>query len=329
MSSDIVQEFLTRCFHPGDTVALLLRRQNPLAVTQRVVRVEKMLSPRYLSWLRFENHTGANVYVTANPLRPGSRKRTKECIAEVRHLYLDIDTDGEARLAALKASEAVPTPNVILSTSPNKYQALWSVEGFDFDRQEQALKSLALLFGGDSACTDRNRVLRVPGFRNCKYSIVHSITAEYLATQIYRPEDFKLPDSVLHFEASRDGSAATYPGSKNSRSEQDWLWVIRRLRLGEDAMNLTLDLAALRPDKSSPLYYAQRTVDIASARILLQKGTAIEEVITMLENRRSAEFPKARCASRAREITATALRMIERRKLVSNCTPKENHNATA
>ena len=38
----------------------------------------------------------------------GSRKRTKESIAAVRHLYIDIDTDGEARLAALRASDAVP-----------------------------------------------------------------------------------------------------------------------------------------------------------------------------------------------------------------------------
>jgi len=44
-----------------------------------------------------------------NPLQPGSRKRTKESIASVRHLYLDIDTDGDARLAALRAAEAKTT----------------------------------------------------------------------------------------------------------------------------------------------------------------------------------------------------------------------------
>ena len=169
MNTQIAHEFLIRSFHPGETIALLLRRENPPSTTQRIVTVEQATAPRYLAWLRYENHSGANIYVAANPLRSGSRKRTKECIAVVRHLYLDIDVDGDERIAALRASDAVPVPSAILSTSPGKYQALWTVEGFDFDQQENTLKLLVIAFGGDSACTDRNRVLRVPGFLNRKY----------------------------------------------------------------------------------------------------------------------------------------------------------------
>ena len=47
----------------------------------------------------------------------------------------------------LKMSDAVPVPTVILSTSPDKYQALWRVEGFDFDQQETTLKSLLSSLG--------------------------------------------------------------------------------------------------------------------------------------------------------------------------------------
>ena len=168
MNTQTAQEFLTRCFHPGETIALLLRRENPASTTQRIVTLEQATAPRYLAWLSYENHNGANVYVAANPLRSGSRKRTKDCIAEVRQVYLDIDVDGDNRIAALMGSEAVPIPSVILSTSPDKYQVLWKVEGLDFDQQEGTLKLLAIAFGGDSACTDRNRVLRVPGVCNCK-----------------------------------------------------------------------------------------------------------------------------------------------------------------
>ncbi len=125
-------------------------------------------------------------------LRPGSRKRTKECIASVRHIYIDIDDDGDARLAALRASDLVPTPTAIISTSPGKYQALWRVAGFDFERQEQTLKLIAQAFGGDPACTDRNRVLRVPGFLNRKYSPAHPVAVEYPADAIYGPADFRL-----------------------------------------------------------------------------------------------------------------------------------------
>jgi hypothetical protein len=329
MNTQTAQEFLTRCFHPGETVALLLRKESPASTTQRIVTLEQATASRYLAWLRYENYNGANVYVAANPLRSGSRKRTKDCIAEVRHLYLDIDVDGDNRIAALMESEAVPVPTAILSTSPDKYQVLWQVEGFDFDRQESTLKQLAIAFGGDSACTDRNRVLRVPGFRNCKYDPAHPVGVEYPSESIYRPADFRLDDSFLDSVFSLRVSARSYPTAKNTHSEQDWAWVVQQLSLGEDAGKLTLALASRRSDKPNPLYYAQRTIDIASARLALIEGTEIEQVIAILERRRSAEIPSSVSASRAREIATTAQRMIARQKFTSLHTPKENHHATA
>ena len=329
MNTQTAHDFLNRCFHAGETVAILLRKQEPASTTQRIVRLEQALSPRYLAWLRFENSKGANVYVAANPLRAGSRKRTKDCIAEVRHLYLDIDVDGANRIAALMQSEAVPVPTAILSTSPDRYQALWRVEGFDFDQQESTLKLLALAFGGDSACTDRNRVLRVPGFLNCKYDPAHSVTVEYPSDASYHPEVFRLDNALANTGLPLCGAARTYPTAKNTHSEQDWAWAIQQLSLGEDAGKLTLKLASRRSDKPNPLYYAQRTIDIASARLLLLEGKAIESVIAMLERRRSTDVPSSLCSSRAREIAATAQRMIARSKFTSTQHPKENHNATA
>ena len=157
----------------------MLRKESPASTDEDAAHrdtISRPPRPAISPGCATRTTTGANVYVAANPLRSGSRKRTKDCIAEVRHLYLDIDVDGDERIAALMESEAVPAPTVILSTSPDKYQVLWKVEGFDFDQQEATLKLLAIAFGGDSACTDRNRVLRVPGFRNCKYRPAHLVT---------------------------------------------------------------------------------------------------------------------------------------------------------
>jgi hypothetical protein len=291
--------------------------------------LEQALAPRYLAWLRYENHIGANVYVAVNPLLPGSRKRTKECIAEVRHLYIDIDVDGEERIAALRASDAVPVPSTILSTSPGKYQALWKVEGFDFDQQENALKLLVIAFGGDSACTDRNRVLRVPGFLNRKYEPAHPVSVEYPSDSTYHSDDFRLDDASLNVPMSASAAACISPTRKNTHSEHDWAWAVQQLSLGEDAANLTLELASRRSDKPNPLYYAQRTIDVATARLMLLNGAAIQDVIAMLEHRRSADVPAALCSSRAREIATTAQRMITRTKFASTHHPKENHNATA
>jgi hypothetical protein len=80
-------------------------------------------------------------------------------------------------------------------------------------------------------------------------------------------------------------------------------------------VKLTRELASRRSDKPNPLYYAQRTVDMASARLWLIEGIHIDGVITMLESRRRFELPVALCSARAREIATTAQRMIGRRKI--------------
>jgi hypothetical protein len=310
----IATDFLTRCFAPGDTIALLLRNESTATTQQRIVPLERTLAPRYRGWLAHENHNGTNIYVAANPLLAGSRRRTKDCIASVRHLYIDIDVNGEARLAALRASEFLPEPNVIVSTSAGKYQVLWRVEDFDFCTQEMTLKLLAMAFHGDISCTDCNRVLRIPGFRNCKYDPAQLVTVDYLSDATYQPDDFHLyvlreacmippiPQQLIR----RD---------METNSEHDWAWISHELAHGKDAVKLTLELASRRSDKPNPTYYAQRTVDMASARLWLLEGTSIAEVIATLETRRQAELPATLCSARAREIAATAQRMIVRNKI--------------
>lgn len=183
-------DFLTRCFAPGETIALLLRREVPSGTLQRIIQLETALAPRYLGWLAQENSTGANVYVAANPLRPGSRKRTKESIVAVRHRYFDLDTDGEAHLTSLRASDAISTPNAALSTSLGKHQVLWRVDGFTLDQQESALSLFAVAFGGDPACTDCKRVLCLPGFLNSKYDPAYPVTVEYPGESTWNSDDF-------------------------------------------------------------------------------------------------------------------------------------------
>ena len=309
--SQTATDFLTRCFAPGETIAFLLRSESAERPAQRIVRLEQAIVPAYLRWLAHENHSGANIYVAANPLRSGSRRRTKESIASVRHLYIDIDSDGDSRIAALCASDAVPVPSAILSTSPGKYQALWRVDGFDFDCQETMLKLLAIAFGGDPACTDCNRVLRLPGFLNRKYSPAHPVAVEYPCDSIWNPGDFHLDTAMLRLR----GIARQMQPGKHTHSEQDWAWVMDELTHGKDAAKLTHALASRRADKPNPLYYAQRTVDMASARLWLLEGAPIDDVITMLEVRRRFELPAALCSARAREIATTAARRIARKKI--------------
>jgi hypothetical protein len=89
-----------------------------------------------------------------------------------------------------------------------------------------------------------------------------------------------------------------------------------------------MEMASRRSDKPNPAYYAQRTVDVASGRFWLLEGVRTDDVITMLESRRRFEIPTAIAEARAREIAATAERMIARRKLPDSSS-KGEHHATA
>jgi hypothetical protein len=311
----IAADFLSRSFRTDETIAIILRCHSPATIVQRIVTLEHALAPRYLSWLAHENATGSSVYFTANPLISGSRKRTKECVAEVRHLYLDLDTEGEAKLAALRFSNAVPLPTAIISTSPGKYQVLWRVESIPFEEQESLLKRLVITFGGDPACTDSNRVLRLPGFLNRKYTPAHLVTVEYLRGSAARCEDFKLAYPLPYPDPFPGRIEPVKPAGKHSHSEQDWAWILAELAGGKDPVKLTRTLAERRSDKPNPVYYAQRTVDVASAWLWLKDGLPIADVVTMLQVRRRFEVPDKLCSARAHEIAFTAERMIARRKI--------------
>jgi RepB DNA-primase from phage plasmid len=312
---DLAHEFLARSFTPGETLAVLLRSEYPLRTQQRIVRFECAIAPRYLRWLAYENARGANIYVAANPLRFGSRKRSKESIDEVRHLYIDIDSDGDARLATIRTSDTVPIPSTILSTSPGKYQVLWQVDDFRFAEQERLLKHLAIAFGGDPACTDCNRVLRLPGFLNNKYDPAHLVTAGYPSNFVSKPEDFRLDDALIESLLICARKPAHIRRDQKTNSENDWAWISRELAAGKDAVKLTRTLAECRSDKPNPLYYAQRTVDVASARLWLLEGIPFCDIVTMLEVRRRFEIPSTLNVARAHEIARTARHMISRQNI--------------
>jgi len=310
IATGIARDFLARSFARGETIALLIRHHSPGQTRQRIVPLERVLEPHYLGWLAHENWQGANIHVGANPLRPQSRKRTKDSIAGVRHLYLDLDHDGELRLSALRASHQVPRPNAIVSTSVSKYQVLWRVAGFSSDEQEATLKILALVFGGDRACTDSNRVLRLPGFLNWKYVPAFPVRVQYVSDVTWHRDDFQLEVSRSEPGLGARPISRRERPHQGSNSENDWAWVLEELAHGADASELTRRLASRRPDKSNPLYYAQRTVDVASAKLWLSGGIAMEDVIRMLERRRSTEIPAALGRARAREIAHTAQRSV-------------------
>jgi hypothetical protein len=139
------------------------------------------------------------------------------------------------------------------------------------------------------------------------------VKVEYGPNHHCYPSDFTLPD-VSSLPVSRLSGNSTEGRSHNtSRSERDWAWACQELEQGKDPNKLTRELASRRSDKPNPLYYAQRTVDVATARQWFLEGAPFEDVITMLKDRRRFEFSATVCSTRAREIAGTAQRMITRK----------------
>jgi DNA primase RepB-like protein len=257
-------EYVLALHSPEARVAMLLRNHARRQTMQRILSAEVVASPTFQEWLRERSESGADVFLGMNPLRHNSCARTKECILEVRHVYLDLDEDGPASLHAIRTTGDVPVPNFVLDTSPEKNQVVWRVDGLDQAQAESLLRSLAAQFRGDPAATDISRVLRIPGFRNWKYNERFLVRAIQETDQVYQLRDFVVhedsPDCRRDLNEAQE-PARRVPSGHRSQSEADWAYAKRALARGDDPQEIMRRIADYRAqDKADPQYYAQHTV---------------------------------------------------------------------
>lgn len=267
-----IEEYILRNFEPTDRIALLVLNRETDRKTQRVTTAENLASERWQAWLRGENARGANVYISYNALRQDTRNRTKADVAAIRHLYLDLDKDGDRSLAAIEMSKEVPPPSYVLSTSPGKYQVIWKVEEMSQNQAESLQRRMVEAFGGDPAATDSTRVLRLPGYNNKKYQQDYRVEARELSTATYRLSDFKLGQRQAQMAQQEQANPhSSRPGvtAKRTPSDHDWRWAQDRIRSGESISVLIQRLEDYRYDKPRPEYYARRTVTRAYAKVAL------------------------------------------------------------
>jgi len=275
------EEYLKANFEPNDYVAVLLHHRTKGDTIQRVNTAEAIASPKWQAWLRHANADGYDVYISQNTLTGDSPRRRKQDVAAIRHVYLDLDQDGDRALKAIETSARLPRPNFVIDTSPGKHQLIWKVEGMSQPDSENLMRAMAREFGGDPAATDSTRVLRLPGFYNKKYEAPYRIEAHQGGSEVYRMADFKVSleeaQATVPTASQRLGGNAS--SNKKTHSERDWHWVMRQLRQGEPAENLIQKLEQSRQDKPNPGYYARLTVTRAYARYALSRGTDSQEVI--------------------------------------------------
>lgn len=258
-------EYILALFAPTDNVAILVRHRHLGHTLQRITKAELIAAPEFQSVLLEQNQAGADIFIGMNPIKDGAYNRTKQSLKEIRHVYLDIDRDGDQAIEVIRTSLDIPTPNFVLNTSPGKYQVVWRIEGANLQTAEALLHSMANHFGGDLAATDATRVLRLPGFANRKLAVEFVVHVVQATDQIYSINDFHIPEDSPAAPRNVSDSARSHPAPRHrSQSERDWSYAKRALARGDDPQEVMRRIADYRAeDKHDPLYYARLTVNKA------------------------------------------------------------------
>jgi hypothetical protein len=276
------EEYIRQNFEPSDRLAVVIINRDERNVVQRVDMAQTIATPKYQAWLRHENAHGSDIYISQNTLRETAKGRTKEDIAAIRHVYLDIDNGGRQAVAAIENSNQVPTPSYLITSSPGKYQVIWKVEGMALDQAEALQRAMVREFGADPAATDSARVLRLPGFFNKKYEQPFRVVAEKKSEHTYQLSDFHISEAqgqAFQQEPSATSGRAQARQVRKSPSEHDWRWAIERIKRGQSIGSLIERLVDYRDDKPNPEYYARRTITSAYARVALSRGDDPEDVV--------------------------------------------------
>ncbi len=145
--------------------------------------LDDAIQPEFCEKLQNTNQVNS-VYMSLNSFKSPERKTAN--VAFIRSVGLDLDKDGRANLNKLFETKLIVEPNIVFETSPDKFQAIWTVENISVEQAERISKALAAEFGGDPAATDAARVMRLPGFRNCKYPEKPEVEVVHLADRTDR-----------------------------------------------------------------------------------------------------------------------------------------------
>jgi hypothetical protein len=212
---EAARRFLDTAYERADSIAVFLKSCAGGPVRQRVVPVEWAASTPSLLWLRHMNCAGFNVYISVNSIRKGCRSRTRDAIAEIRHVFLDADRDGGCVMSAIERRTDLARPSYVLLSSPGRVHVFWRATGFEGSYAERLEKRLAAELNTDPAATPITQMTRLPGFLNRKYHRPHLVTVEYGdVSRRFGPHEFPQPLEIRpravtpRRRPARDSSAA-------------------------------------------------------------------------------------------------------------------------
>jgi hypothetical protein len=271
-SDECAATYIRENFQPGDRLAIVLVNKKQESVVQRLANARAVVERDFLQWLSDHNQRGHEVYISMNTVHAKAMGRRKADIAEIRHVYLDFDMEAASAIENLLKCDAIPRPNYLVRTSPDKWQVIWKVAGFAKDEAETLQRELAWMFGADPAAVDCARVLRLPGYLNHKYAVPHRVSVEALTQAVSGPENFELRilDSAnRRLQRTSAGDRHSPKSGQRSQSEKDWAYAKGALARGEPAELVAAAIAQHRRyTKPDPVYYANLTVRKAAESLM-------------------------------------------------------------
>ena len=282
MSKEIIaQKFcigkFLRIVHPTNgRICLVIINRDTDEVTERYTtpsRVHKLIS-----FLRFCNANGCDIYFTPSELKPNrKRKRKKSNFLDLQSIiYLEFDQPNTLD-NLIKAN--YPYPSAIVASSEGRHHVYWRLAGaVSKHRQEELMSNIARDVGSDTVATDTSRLLRLPTFCNKKPSRENFRSSLIYPDQemMIEPTTFDdLASAVENYQEDKASSipsgaaAPTCASSDLSQSGKDWFLVNEMLfAKGDDPKEVIKWLEGQSERKPNPHYYAKRTV----GRALMLKG---------------------------------------------------------
>jgi hypothetical protein len=185
-------DFIKLLFEPGDLLCFAFQNVETRKWIQSFVAYEKSFLPETMASITRANEAGNNVYIAMNTYQTSSRKEAD--IAAIRTVWAELDENGRANLDKIFASKNVPDPTVVNESSQNKFHAIWKVKDLSVEGAKILLKSICAEFNGDKNAIDAARVLRLPGFKNCKYADQPEVEVVHLSenTSAHAASEFAL-----------------------------------------------------------------------------------------------------------------------------------------
>lgn len=174
--------------------------------------------------LKRRNDAGQNIYIGANPRR-AKGGTTAEDVALARAVCADFDNGTTpAEALARVAAAGLPLPTVVVMTGGGAH-CWWRLTEpiHDLTRWTAIQKAIIQATGSDKAIHDPPRIMRLPGFRNCKTKYPDkpmAVIVDCVAERVHPVTAFDALLSSVPAVPRVTTSAAVAPGSMSEHSRR-------------------------------------------------------------------------------------------------------------